>query len=132
MEYAKKHKNIIAALLKRAGKKKEAAMALSCDTCQKEVSDAIREARSILGIATVNDKELLDTVRRYESRACPVFKECPLSMCEGIIWCEVYNLGGSHTSTGFQFKHLGSHVTDIPLKQRRKIMLDMIRNRELS
>ena len=98
MEYTQKHRNIIATLLKKAGKSKEAKVVLSCDEYKIEISNAIRQARSILGIGAVNEEELLDAVRRYENRDCLVLKECPFPRCEGGVWCNIYNLGGSHLS----------------------------------
>lgn len=127
MEYTYKHKRIIAALLKKAGKRKEADVVLSDDKYRFEISEAVREARSILGIGAVDDDALLDALRRYENRDCPIFKECLLSKCEGGVWCNIYNLGGSHSFVGNGFRNLGTHVTDIPRKRRREIMLEMIK-----
>ena len=129
MEYTNKHKKIIAILLKKAGKSKEAYLVLSDDKYRLEISEAIRDARRLLGIGAVNDDALIDALRRYENRDCPIFKECPLPKCEGGVWCHIYNLGGSHSFIGDSFRNLGTHVGDIPRKKRREIMLEMIEER---
>lgn len=129
MEYTNRHKKIIALLLRKAGKEKEADVVLSDDKYRFEISEAIRDARRLLGIGAVDDDALIDALRRYENRDCPIFKECPLPKCEGGVWCHIYNLGGSHSFVGDSFRHLGVHVSDIPRKKRREIMLGMIKER---
>lgn len=126
MEYKDKHKRIIADYLRNAGKDKEADTVLSDEEYRFEISDAIRDARSILGPARRDDL-LLDALRRYETRNCPIFKECPKSRCDGAVWCNIYNLGGSHSFTGEKYEHLGRHITDIPKENRGEIMLKMIK-----
>ena len=130
MEFTKKHKDIICRLLRKAGKTQEAEIVSSPDEeYVPEISLAIREARSILGIGAVKDNQLLDALRRYETRHCLVFKECPYPRCEGGVWCNVYNLGGSHSFVGDRFRNIGTHVTDIPRRKRREIMLKMIKDK---
>lgn len=129
MQYAKKHKKIIALLLRKTGKVKEAELVLSSDKYKYEIGKAIRDARSFLGIGAVDDEALLDAVRRYENRDCPVFKECTRSKCEGGVWCDIYNLAGSHSFVGNNFRDLGIHVGDIPRRKRREIMLEMIKKK---
>ena len=114
MEYAQKHKNIIARLFKKAKMGREAEIILSSDEYDFEMSNAIRRARTILNCKGVNQEELLDAVRRYENRECLVFKECHRKRCEGGVWCNIYNLGGSHGCVGMQFEHLGRHIGDVP------------------
>ncbi|MFA4874772.1 MAG: hypothetical protein WC956_09235 [bacterium] len=126
MEYTSKHKKLLAELLRKADKKKEAEKILSDNEYRFEISEAIRNARSIVGIEA-NDDVLLDALRRYENRDCPIFKECPFPRCKGAVWCDVYNLGGSHSSVGSKYRHLGAHVTDIPKKMKKEIMLEMIK-----
>ncbi len=131
MKYTSEHKKIIVTLLKKAHKEKEAKIALSSDAYRHEIGEAVRDARSILGIGAVDDDALLDALRRYENRDCPIFKECPLAKCEGAVWCDIYNLGGSHSVVGDAFRTLGRHVTDIPRMKRREIMLEMMRERSI-
>lgn len=132
MEYTNEHKKIIATLLRKAHKEEEAKIALSSDEYSYEIGEAVRNARSMLGTGAVDDDALLDALRRYENRDCPIFKECPLSKCEGAVWCRIYNLGGSHSFVGDAFRDLGQHVTDIPRTKRREIMLEMVRERSVS
>lgn len=127
MKYTNRHKKIIAVLLKKAGMTKEADIVLSASEYSFEISNAIRNARSILDIGAVDEDALLDAVRRYENRNCPIFKECQFLKCEGGVWCNIYNLGGSHSFVGDQFRHLGTHATDVPIRKRREIMLDMVK-----
>ena len=110
MEYADKHKKIIARLFKKAKMDKEAEIILANDKYIWEMSNSIRDARRILQCKGVNQTELVDALRRYENRDCLVFKECHRKRCEGGVWCNIYNLGGSHSFVGKQFKHLGQHV----------------------
>jgi hypothetical protein len=129
MEYAKKHKKIIANLLKKAGMLKEAKIILSRDAYSYEISDAIRDAASKAKVSIVSNPALLDALRRYENRSCSIFKECTLPHCEGGVWCNIYNLGGSHGQIGFAYGHLGQSAFDIPLRKRRKLMLEMLEDK---
>ncbi|PKP60240.1 MAG: hypothetical protein CVT89_00195 [Candidatus Altiarchaeales archaeon HGW-Altiarchaeales-2] len=126
MEYAGKHKKIIANFLREAGMDKEADIIMSDEEYHFEMSLAIRDARSLIGPAK-RDDILLDALRRYETRDCPVFKECPKSKCDGGVWCNTYNLGGSHSFVGDKYRNLWRHVGDVPEEKRRKIMLEMIK-----
>ena len=126
MKYTKKHKNLIAKLFKKAGMIKDAEFVLSFDEYKYEISKAMRDAAGKMKTGIGANPELLDAARRYETRDCAIFKECPLSHCEGGVWCDIYNLGGSHGSIGFAYRHLGSYAGEIPIKTRRKIMLEIL------
>jgi len=126
MKYMKKHKNLIAKLFKKAGMAKEAAIVLSCDQYKYEISRAMRDAATKAKVGIGGKPELLDAARRYETRDCAIFKECSLPRCEGGVWCEIYNLGGSHGQIGDAYRHLGKRASDIPLRKRRKLMLEML------
>ncbi len=125
MEYAKKHKNIIATLLKKAGMLREAEFVLSCDEYKHEIAMAIRDAAEKTKTPITSRPALLDAARRYENRGCAIFKECTLPRCEGGVWCKIRNLGGSHGSIGFAYRHLGE-LHEIPLKTKRRLMLEML------
>lgn len=84
--------------------------------------DAAKKANIPIGSTPL----LLDAARRYENRDCAIFKECILPHCEGGVWCDIYNLGGSHGQIGFAYRHLGKSAHDVPLKKRRKLMLEML------
>lgn len=71
----------------------------------------------------------MDAARRYENRNCAIFKECTLPHCEGGVWCNIYNLGGSHVRIGHAFRYLGESAYDVPLRKRRKLMLEMLEYR---
>ena len=105
---------------------KEAETVLSCDEYKYEISSAIRDAASKANIGIGGNPELLDAARRYETRDCAIFKECSLQRCEGGVWCEIYNLGGSHGQIGDAYRHLGKRASDVPLQKRRKLMLEML------
>ena len=126
MEYADKHKKILARQFRKAQMDKEADKILLNDKYEYEMSDSIREARKVLQCKGVNQEELIDALRRYENRHCLVFKECHRKRCEGGVWCNIYNLGGSHGSLGVQFRHLGQYLSAIPRQKRKKIMLKML------
>jgi len=129
MEYTVKHKNLIAKLLKKAGMFEEANIVLSCDEYKYEISNAMRDAARKANVPIGSTPALLDAARRYENRDCAIFKECTLLHCEGGVWCNIYNLGGSHGRIGFTYRHLGTSAYDIPLKQRRKLMLEMLEHK---
>lgn len=128
MRYAQKHRNLIANFLKKAGMLKEAKIVLTCDKYKPEISDAVRDAARITKIGITTKPPLLDALRRYETRHCPIFLECPLSECDGGVWCAIKNLGGSHNSIGFAYRHLGE-LREIPLKMQRKIMFEILKSR---
>ncbi len=125
MEYTKRHKNLIAGLFKKAGMPEEAGIILSCDRYNHDIANAMRDASRKANIPIGATPALLDAARRYETRHCPIFSECPLSHCEGGVWCEINNLGGSHGSIGFEYRKLGE-IHEIPLKIRRKIMFELL------
>ena len=124
MEYTKKHKNLIVRLFKKAGMIEEAKTVLSCDDYKHEIANAMREAAQKLRVPI--GPVLLDAARRYETRDCAIFKECTLRHCEGGVWCEIYNLGGSHGQIGSAYRYIGKSTHDIPLRKRRKLMLEML------
>jgi len=124
VEYTKKHKNLIARLFRKAGMLEEAETVLSCDEYKYEIAIAMRNAAQKLKIPI--GSALLDAARRYETRDCAIFKECTLRYCEGGVWCSIYNLGGSHGRIGSAYSHLGKTAADIPLRMRRKLMLEML------
>ena len=124
MEYAEKHKNLIARLFRKAGMLKEAETVLTCDEYKYEIALAMRDAAQKLRVTI--GPALLDAARRYETRDCAIFKECTLRHCEGGVWCSIYNLGGSHGQIGDAYRHLGKRAGDIPLRKRRKLMLKML------
>ena len=128
MEYTKKHKNLIANLFKKAGMLKEAEIILTCDEYKPEIAMAMRDAARIVKVGIGAKPALLDAARRYETRHCPIFLECPLPQCEGGVWCEINNLGGSHGRIGSEYRHLGE-IHEIPLKTRRKIMLEILEHK---
>lgn len=125
MEYTQKHKNLIANLFKKAGMLKEAKIILIRDKYKLEIAMAMRDAARIAGVGIGAKPALLDAARRYETRHCPIFSECSLPHCEGGVWCEINNLGGSHGRIGFEYRQLGE-IHEIPLKTRRKIMLEIL------
>ena len=88
----------------------------------KRCRDAAKKSNVPIGAT----QALLDAARRYENRNCAIFKECTLPRCEGGVWCSIYNLGGSHGRIGDAFRHLGRSAFDIPLAERRKLMLEML------
>jgi hypothetical protein len=126
MEYTKKHKNLIANLFKKADMLEEAKIILSQDKYKHEIANAMRDAAKRANVPIGATPALLDAARRYENRNCPIFKECTLPHCEGGVWCSIYNLGGSHGRTGDQYTHLGKHSVLVPVRKRRKIMLEML------
>lgn len=126
MEYTKKHKGLIAKLFKKAGMVEEAKFVLSRDEYKYEISKAMRDAAGKTKISIGANPALLDAARRYETRDCAIFKECPLPHCEGGVWCDIYNLGGSHGRIGDAYRHLGDSANSVPLKKRRKIMLEIL------
>jgi hypothetical protein len=126
MECTKKHKNLIARLFKKAGMLKEAKRVLSCDDYKHEIANAMRDAAQKTKTPIGANPALLDAARRYENRDCAIFKECTLRHCEGGVWCSIYNLGGSHGQIGSAYSHLGKTVAGIPLRKRRKLMLQML------
>ena len=126
MEYTKKHKNLIAKLFKKAGMFEEANIVLTRDKYKYEIANAMRDAASKAKVPIGATPELLDAARRYENRDCAIFKECTLLHCEGGVWCDIHNLGGSHGRIGDAFRHLGESAFDVPLKKRRKLMLEML------
>lgn len=128
MEYTKKHKNLIANLFKKAGMLKEAKVILTCDKYKPEIALAMRDAARIAKVGVGAKPALLDAARRYETRHCPIFSECPLPHCEGGVWCEINNLGGSHGRIGFEYRQLGE-IHEIPLKTRRKIMFEILEHK---
>lgn len=128
MEYTKKHKNLIANLFKKAGMLKEAKIILTRDKYKLEIAMAMRDAARIAGVGIGAKPSLLDAARRYETRHCPIFSECPLPHCEGGVWCEINNLGGSHGRIGFEYRQLGE-IHEIPLKTRRKIMFEILEHK---
>ena len=73
-----------------------------------------------LGHGIGHDDALLDAMRRLETQiSCPAFRECPLSACEGTIWCKAYNLGGSH---GVELRERG-----LSREQHRLAILEKLR-----
>jgi hypothetical protein len=126
MEYTKKHKNLIAKLFKKAGMLEEVGIVLSCDDYKLEIANAMRDAAKKAEVPIGSSPALLDAARRYENRNCAIFKECTLSHCEGGVWCNIYNLGGSHGCIGDRYRHLGKSAFDVPLPDRRKLMLEML------
>jgi len=126
MEYTKKHKNLIARLFKKAGMLEEAKTVLSSDEYKHEIANAMRDAAQKTKKPIGANPALLDAARRYENRNCAIFKECTLRHCEGGVWCSIYNLGGSHGQIGSAYSHLGKSVTDIPLRKRRALMLEIL------
>ena len=74
MEYTKRHKNIIARLFKKAGMTKEAETVLSCDEYKYEISSAMRDAAIKANVGIGGNPELLDAVRRYETRDCAILR----------------------------------------------------------
>ena len=105
---------------------KEEKAVLSSDKYNPEIGRAMRDAVGILKIGIAGNPELLDAARRYETRHCPIFAECSLPQCEGGVWCDIYNLGGSHGSVGSAYSNLGKSVVDVPLKKRREIMFEIL------
>lgn len=130
MEYTKKHKNLIANLFKKAGMFKEAKVVLSYDDYKYEIASAMRDAAKKANVPIGATPALLDAARRYENRHCAIFKECTLSHCEGGVWCNIHNLGGSHGQIGDAYRHLGRSAFDVPLRKRRKLMLEMLEIRK--
>ena len=126
MEYTVKHKNLIAKLFKKAGMLEEADIVLSCDEYKLGIAKTMRDAATKTDIPIGSTPELLDAARRYETRNCAIFKECTLPHCEGGVWCNIYNLGGSHGQIGDRYRHLGKSAFDVPLSDRRKLMLEML------
>lgn len=126
MKYTKKHKNLIAKLFKKAGMIKDAEVVLSCDEYKYEISKAMRDAAGKMKTGIGANPALLDAARRYETRDCAIFKECPLSHCEGGVWCDIHNLGGSHGRIGDAYRHLADSAGAVPLKKRRKIMFEIL------
>lgn len=125
MEYTKKHQNLIARFFKKVGMIDEANVVLSFDEYKCEIAVAMRNASTKSNIP-LSTPALLDAVRRYETRHCPIFKECTLSHCKGSILCNIYNLGGSYGHPSEQYRHLSKRSMDVPIKKRRKIMLEML------
>ena len=126
MEYTKKHKNLIAKLFKKAGMLEEANTVLACDKYKYEIASAMRDAARKADVPIGATPELLDAARRYENRDCAIFKECTLLRCEGGVWCDIQNLGGSHGRIGDAFRYLGKSAVDVPLRKRRTLMLEML------
>ncbi|MBU4304399.1 MAG: hypothetical protein KJ893_02050 [Candidatus Omnitrophica bacterium] len=126
MNYTKKHKDLIAKLFKKVGMLKEAKIVLSCDEYKYDIGKAMRDAAGKMKTGIGANPALLDAARRYETRECAIFKECTLPHCEGGVWCDIYNLGGSHGCIGTAYRHLGKSAYDVPLSKRRKIMLEML------
>ena len=126
MEYTKKHRNLIAKLFKKAGMAEEAEFVLSCDDYKHEIANAMRDAAKKANVPIGSTPALLDAARRYENRNCAIFKKCTLPRCEGGVWCNIYNLGGSHGRIGDAYRHLGRSAFDVPLAERRKLMLEML------
>jgi hypothetical protein len=129
VEYTKKHKNLLAKLFKKAGMPKEAKTILSRDDYNSEIALAMRDAARKADVPIGATPELLNAARRYENRNCAIFKECTLPQCEGGVWCNIYNLGGSHGRIGHAFRYLGESAYDVPLRKRRKLMLEMLEYR---
>ena len=129
MEYTKKHKNLIAKLLKKAGMVKEAKFVLSCDEYKCEISEAMRNAAKKTNTGIGANPALLDAARRYETRDCAIFKECSLPHCEGGVCCDIYNLGGSHGRIGNAYRHLADRANFVPFKKRRKIMFEILEHK---
>lgn len=129
MEYTQKHKNLIGKLFKKAGMLEEAETVLSCDEYKPEISSAMRDAARKAKVPIGATPVLLDAARRYETRNCAIFKECTLRRCEGGVWCNIYNLGGSHGRIGDRHRYLGQSAFDVPLPDRRKLMLEMLESK---
>ena len=113
MKYTKKHQNLIAKLFKKAGMMKEAKTILSCDDYNSDLALAMRDAARKANVPIGATPELLDAARRYENRDCAISKECTLLHCEGGLWCDIHNLGGSHGQIGDAFRHLGESAADV-------------------
>ena len=105
---------------------KEAETILSRDDYNAEIALAMRDAARKANVPVGATPALLDAVRRYENRDCAIFKECTLPYCEGGVWCDIHNLGGSHGRIGDAFRYLGESAYDVPLRKRRKLMLEML------
>ena len=127
MEYTQKHKNLIGRLFKKAGMLKEAKIVLSHDEYKPEIGLMMRKAAEKLKVGIGANPALLDAARRYETRDCPIFAECPLPRCDGAVWCNIYNLGGSHGHVGDANRQLGEHTALVPRKKRRKIMFEILK-----
>lgn len=126
MKYTKKHRNLIAKLFKKAEMIKEAEFVLFSDKYKYEIGLAMRDAASKVKAGIGANPALLDAARRYETRDCAIFKQCTMPHCEGGVWCDIYNLGGSHGQIGYAYRYLGKSTYDIPLRKRRKIMLEIL------
>ena len=72
----------------------EAKFVLSCDEYKYEISEAMRDAAKKAKTGIGANLALLDAARRYETR----------------VWCDIYNLGGSHGRIGNAYRHLADHV----------------------
>ncbi len=93
MEYTKKHQNLIAKFFKKVGMPEAAQTILTCPEYDNEIALAMRDASTRMNIP-LSTPALLDAVRRYETRHCPIFKECTLSVlsrCFFIFYCNVFN-----------------------------------------
>lgn len=128
MKYTQKHRKLIANFLTKAGMSKEAKVVLTHEKYKPEISDVVRDAARITKIGIATKPPLLDALRRYENRHCPIFSECPLSECEGGVWCAITNLGGSHGCIGFAYSHMGK-LHKVSLKKRRKIMFEILKSK---
>ena len=89
----------------------------------------MRDAAGIAKVGIGANPALLDAARRYETRDCAIFKECFLPHCEGGVWCDIYNLGGSHGRIGDAYRHLADSASAVPLKKRRKIMFEILEHK---
>ena len=125
MEYTKSTRISLRDFFKKVGMIDEANVVLSSDEYKCEIAMAMRNASTKSNIP-LSTPALLDAVRRYETRHCPIFKECTLFHCKGSIWCDIYNLGGSHGHPSQQYRHLSKRSMDVPINKRRKIMLEML------
>lgn len=73
--------------------------------------------------------ELVNILRKLDAvYRCPTFNECTKKICGGTVWCKIYHLGpdGSHSFTSTRYRHLGTHVADVPWGKRRAIMLKIV------
>jgi len=84
---------------------------------------------------------LLDLMRRLDaSKCCPLYEECNglpdancgVGGCDGLVWCRVYNLGGSHGFIGMSdleakgYKLVINVPDDLRLSKMRDLYSDYI------
>jgi len=68
------------------------------------LTDLARYMQEPLGKGIASDSFLLDAVHRMECFIrCPAFYECPLDVCEGVVYCKAHN-GGNNESHGSRIR----------------------------